>query len=623
MQLEIGTYQISIEPDPFQLTICRANDICLRGSPGSSTGQGTADLQPVTAVAQDESGVHIEFPQHILHIRQQNDALELQISPACANFSLSFEMLGQWFGHGELVNQQYPLNQVMLPTSILQTYDNGPAGQSCKLTPAWFSSHGILIVAQTPVSVGINQPPANYPRYEWSLGSDKGPFAHRPFTNNGNEGDNLLTLQGEGLQLSIFMEVDALSAYRRLVDLVGHPLTTPPAELFGKPTWTTWARYKTAVSQEIVLDFAEQIISHGFPYNVMEIDDRWQTHYGDISFDPKRFPNPKAMIDQLHAQGFKVTAWVIPFLDPESAAFTEGKGKGYLVRNRDGKPYLIAWWQGQGGLLDVTNPSALEWFRERLEKLRAETGLDGYKFDAGEAAFFPADALCAEPIQANEFTHRYIEFIGKHFSLCEVRSGWLNQTAPIFFRQWDKWTTWGLDNGLHSVLTGALALGLTGYPFILPDMVGGNAYDEQADAELMIRWTQLNALLPALQFSLAPWDYGEECSQLCRRYTNLHIEYSAHILELAAETTCSGYPIIRPPWWLAPHDERALTCNDEFLLGNDILVAPVVKPGARARDIYLPPGHWRDHWNGKVLAGDTVIIDYPAPLDTLPFFERQ
>ncbi len=614
MLLEIGSFLVSIERDPFRLTICRAGKVCLRTVPLR---------QRVIDVSRVEQSVVIQFSHHALTLTRSENGLDLQVSPPSAKLTLAFELLGHWYGHGELVNQVYPLERVMLPRSVMQTFDNGPAGQSCKLTPAWYSSQGVLIMAHTPLSVGINQPPASFPRYEWSLGADKGPFAHRPFIDPKNEGDKLLTLRGAGLHLSIYLESDPLSAYQRLITLVGHPAQTPPAELFVKPTWTTWARYKTEVSQAVVLNFAEEILRHEYPYGVLEIDDRWQVHYGDISFDPARFPDPKGMIAQLHAKGFKVTAWVIPFLDPESNAFAEGKAKGFMVRQPNGEPYLVGWWQGRGGLLDVTNPQALAWFKERLEKLRAETGLDGYKFDAGEAVFYPADAVSAETIHPNEFTHRYIDFIGKNFSLTEVRSGWFNQTAPIFFRQWDKWSTWGADNGLHSVLTGILALGLTGYPFILPDMVGGNAYDQPADAELMIRWMQLNALLPAVQFSLAPWDYGDECVELCRRSANLHLEFAPRILELAAEAARSGSPIIRPLWWLAGRDEHALTCDDEFLLGNDILVAPVVQPGARSRDILLPPGRWRDHWSGEVFAGETVIKDYPAPLEILPLFERQ
>jgi myogenesis-regulating glycosidase len=609
MQLDNGNISLILSLDPFQLTFTRAGQFLLRSAP---------DPQPAT-VTQTDSGLQVDFPTCALSIAPAKDGFRLQAS---GDFRLAFELSGHWFGHGELLHQRLPLERLMLPLSPFETYDNGPAGQSCKLTPAWYSSTGALVMAHSPVSVGSNQPPEDFPRYNWTLGAEKGPFAHRPFMDEENQGDGLLTLAGKDLHLNLYFASDAVSAYQSLIGQVGHPTQTPPAELFAKPTWTTWARYKTAVSQEGVLKFAGEIIENKYPYGVLEIDDRWQSHYGDISFDPVRFPEPKGMIDQLHEKGFKVTAWVIPFLDPDSAAFAEGASKNFLVRRLDGSPYLVPWWQGRGGLLDVTNPSALAWFLARLRRLQVQTGLDGYKFDAGEACFLPVDAVTHQTIHPNEYTHLYVDFVGRHFSLTEVRSGWLNQRSPIFFRQWDKWTAWGADNGLHSVLTGILALGLTGYPFILPDMVGGNAYDTQADAELMIRWTQLNALLPAMQFSLALWDYGDACNEICRRYADLHTEFAPRIIKVAAEAARSGAPIIRPLWWLAPPDEKFLLCDDQFLLGNDILVAPVLYPNVRKRDILLPPGQWRDHWNGQIFEGDTTLSDYPSPLHILPLFER-
>ena len=155
---------------------------------------------------------------------------------------------------------------------------------------------------------------------------------------------------------------------------------------------------------------SSKIITH---INVLEIDDRWQVYYGDLGFDPKRFPNPKQMIDELHTKGFKVTAWVIPFLDPESQAFADGAKNGWLVRTADGSPYLVEWWQGRGGLLDVTNPSALKWFFERLTSLQLESGLDGFKFDAGEACFLPSDAVTHQKISPNEYTQIYVDAVAK------------------------------------------------------------------------------------------------------------------------------------------------------------------------------------------------------------------
>jgi alpha-glucosidase (family GH31 glycosyl hydrolase) len=153
--------------------------------------------------------------------------------------------------------------------------------------------------------------------------------------------------------------------------------------------------------------------------------------------------------------------------------------------------------------------------------------------------------------------------------------------------------------------------------------VGGNAYGGQnADAELMIRWSQANALLPAIQFSLAPWDCGDECDRLCRAALDLRERFMDRVGAAMRQAAQTGEPVIRPVWWLAPDDEYALVCDDEFLLGADVLVAPVVEPRQRARDVYWPPGHWRDARTGQIVAGPLALSNVPAPLDTLLVYER-
>jgi alpha-glucosidase (family GH31 glycosyl hydrolase) len=571
----------------------------------------------------DDLSVSADFPRFALRCEWVANHWVLTTSPAEALAEITVEIPGHWYGGGELIHQQFPLNKIMLQSASFHTFDNGPTGLSGKLTPAWFSSNGAMVIADSPVEVGINQPPADYPRFKWTFATNgRGAFADRPFLDLNKLGDSVFTFTGDELNLKFSFSENAVTAYQNLVKHFGHPAEIPPEELFTKPTWTTWARYKTAINQDVVLKFADEIIAHQYPYGVMEIDDRWQVYYGDLEFDPQRFPNPKQMVSELHAKGFKVTTWVIPFLDEDSNAFAEGAKNNWLVRQPDGAPYLVPWWQGRGGLLDVTNPSALEWFFARLKKLQDQTGIDGFKFDAGEACFLPADAVTHQKIELNTYTEIYVNAVANHHRLTEVRSGWKNQRAPIFFRQWDKTTSWGLDNGLHSLLTGALAMSLAGYPFILPDMVGGNEYDEKADAEMMIRWTQLNALLPAMQFSLPPWEYGEQSADACRRYANLHIEFAPKILEIAKSSIQNGQPIIRPVFWLAPDDDRALTCDDEFLLGDEVLIAPVVTPNTTQRDVYLPNGKWQDHWTKEIFNGAATLKNYSAPLDTLLIFKQ-
>lgn len=363
---------------------------------------------------------------------------------------------------------------------------------------------------------------------------------------------------------------------------------------------------------------------------------------------------------------------MIPFFHPHSTLGQEGARAGFFAKDESGAPFPVNWWQGKGYLLDVTNPKALAWFKGKLDRFKEEMGLDGYKFDAGEGKYAHTEAIFNQPLTSkNDYTHRYVKWISENYGFCEVRSAWNNQTSPIFFRLWDLWSTWGYDNGLRSIIPSTLAMSLAGYPFVFPDMIGGNAYftfprnrflnwilqrivvpilerkvkkqsefpeDETlglADVptflekstlfgyptpELMIRWAQANVFLEVMQFSLAPWDFGEACNDLCRQAADLHLEFVPTLQKFARQAVETGEPIIRPVFWLAPTDEDALICDDQFLVGDEILVAPVLYPKQISRDVYFPPGTWRDHWSGELFTGPTIVKNYPAPLEKLPFF---
>ena len=574
------------------LNFYRDGAVILRGSVTRDERAGDLLVLP------EPGGWRIEHPAE----EDAEDVFDLRLS-------------GHWFGGQELLNQLWPGERAMLDATPFITSDNGPTGLSCIQAPLWVTSSGAAILADhdQALRVSLNRSTANRPALTWDLGLPA-PFDRRPLPDDGT-GDGLLRLGGKGLRYRLLAGLDAVEAWRACLSHIGHPMTLPPEALWRKPIWTTWARFKTDIHQQRVIEFADEIIAHNTLYGVMEIDDRWQVHYGDVEFDPKRFPNPRAMVDELHARGFRVTCWVMPFINPDADCFDTARSRGYLLKQAEGSLQPVHWWQGNGYLLDAANAEALQWFGDRLRALQASTGLDGYKFDAGEAIF-------AGGTDPNDYTRRYVNFVAANFPFCEVRSGWGNQHAPILFRQWDKSSTWGTDNGLESLVTGALALSLAGYPFILPDMVGGNAYgSESADAELMIRWSQANALLPAIQFSLPPWQYGEECDRLCRAALDVRERYLDRIAAAMQQATQSGEPVIRPVWWLSPDDERAQVCDDEFLLGDDVLVAPVTQPGQSAREVYLPRGRWRGR-TGQVIAGPTVLPNAPAPLDTLLVYER-
>jgi hypothetical protein len=651
-----------IENDPFRIIFLRDSIDIL----SLSTSYKVTDIREI------ESILKVICDQAILNIIFHNDSLTLRWEGE--NVKNCFLMEGYWYGLGELVHQHLLLNQLMLPLSELIISDLGDTGLSNIMTPAWLNDKGVLLLVYTPIQVGINQPPKNLPVHQKRFIGNEIPFKYLPRLDTGGLGDRNLTLIGNDMNVVVYFKDDVIAAHKALVNEVGFPKETPPLSLFSAPVWTTWAQYKDKINQDKVLDFAHDIVTNGFPYHVLEIDDRWQSQYGDLEFDLERFPDAKGMIDELHTMGFKVTTWVMPFIHKRAIAAEEAVVKGYVVRNENGLPYPVKWWQGQAYLLDVTNSDAMSWFAERLHKLQDTVGLDGFKFDGGEARYLPPDAVLHQPIKSrNEYSNYYVKWVSEHFSFCEARTGWFNQISPILFRLWDLWSTWAYANGLRSIIPKTLSLSLTGYPYTFPDMIGGNGYfifpenrfinsfitnfilpimergkrssleDEDVSisasdvpsfiqkmpifgwptAELMIRWTQLNALMPVMQFSIKPWDFGDRCAEICRKYAQLHLEFTPLFERLAQEVTQAGEPIIRPVFWLAPYDQRALVCDDQFLVGEHLLVAPVVYKGKRVRNIYLPPGTWQDYWNSELFEGPIVLERYPAPLDMLPIFIKK
>ncbi|KAK7494184.1 hypothetical protein BaRGS_00014657 [Batillaria attramentaria] len=334
--------------------------------------------------------------------------------------------------------------------------------------------------------------------------------------------------------------------------------------------------------------------------------------------------------------GFRVTLWTHPFMNLDSKAFPEAAENHYAIGTRGShNPALVRWWNGKmAAILDVTNPAAVQWYLGRLEALKNKYNISSFKFDAGEAFFVPEAAQTFKPMSSpGVFSKEWAELAFEadpYVRHQEVRAAWNAQNLPIFVRIFDRWSAWeAVEGGLETLIPTTLTFGLLGYPFVLPDMIGGNAYADSGftggaypDRELFIRWLEASALLPALQFSIAPWLYDEEVTNITRRYTQLHEKYAPTIISLARESVTTGNPIIRPLWWVAPEDPAALTISSQFLLGNDVMVAPVLVRGARRRDIYVLEGEWQDLLRGQKISGPVWLRDYEVHLDELPIFER-
>ncbi|XP_061673166.1 myogenesis-regulating glycosidase-like isoform X2 [Syngnathoides biaculeatus] len=411
------------------------------------------------------------------------------------------------------------------------------------------------------------------------------------------------------------------------------PVKVPSVEVFKHPVWSTRALFKTSVTQEKLLQFAWNITKHGFACSHLELDDRYTADYGEFDFDPQKFPNASGMFDALGEAGFQVTLWTHPFINYDSINFGVGVQNGLFVRDPGGElPALVRWWNGIGGILDFTNPDARDWYLDQLIKLKAHYGVTSFRFDAGEASYLPRQFSTVIPLtDPSTFTRRYTEMAMPFSERAELRVGYQSQNISCFYRIIDRDSVWGYELGLKSIIPAVLTIGILGYQFVLPDMIGGNAYPDHVtgpdngndlpDRELYIRWLELSAFMPAMQFSIPPWYYDHEVVAIAQKFTKLHETLVApRVLELAHEVLNTGDPIIRPLWWIANDDEVAYKVDSQFLIGDDLMVAPVLEAGKQERDIYLPAGRWRSYKGQHYVQGPKYLTDYPVDLDEIAYF---
>ncbi|THF66751.1 glycoside hydrolase [Deinococcus sp. Arct2-2] len=403
--------------------------------------------------------------------------------------------------------------------------------------------------------------------------------------------------------------------------------------LFTRPQYNTWIELLYTPTQAQVVQYAQAVLDHGFPSGVLMIDDNWMDDYGRWTFHAGRFPDPRQMTCDLQALGFPVMLWVCPFVSPDGIHFLDLERQGFLLRAADGQTAVRQWWNGHSAVLDLSHPGAVAWFQVQLDHLVEQCGVQGFKFDAGDPVFYRDDDQYHAASSPTDQCRRWAE-LGLRYPLNEFRASWKMGGQALAQRQRDKAHAWanehpmhGGSTGLSSLIPDGLAQGLLGYPFTCPDMIGGGDYlaldfsqPDRFDGELFVRSAQVAALMPMMQFSAAPWRLLDEAGvNACREAAWLHVQYGETILELARQAAQNGEPIIRSLAYVCP-DCGYEGVQDQFLLGNDLLVAPMLSKGGTHRDVNLPPGEWRSV-SGEHFTGPQALTVSVA-LNQLPHFRR-
>ncbi|APQ17567.1 glycoside hydrolase family 31 protein [Maribacter hydrothermalis] len=441
----------------------------------------------------------------------------------------------------------------------------------------------------------------------------------------------------------------------------------PDELLFSSPQYNTWIELMYNQNQNDILEYAHAIIDNGFPPGVLMIDDNWQEDHGKWNFHPDRFPNPRKMMEELDAIGFKVMLWVCPFVSPDSDISRELAKNNFLVNYlgasprgirpkrtfnfeaslgvlyplavpiknaSDAKvtaapwikverPAMVYWWNGVSAVLDLSNPGAENWFKSQLQQLVDEYGVDGFKFDAGDSYFYP-DYLVSfkKDITPNEHSELFGK-IGLDFPLNEYRATWKMAGLPLVQRLSDKGHNW---NDLRTIILNITSQGLMGYAFTCPDMIGGGEFKsflhtETIDQDLIVRSAQVHSLMPMMQFSVAPWRIlDEKHLKAVKKAVQLRKEFTPYIMSLAKEAATTGEPIVRTMEYMYP-DQGFERIKDQFMLGEKILVAPVLDKEENKRKVLLPKGKWITGNNKTYRGGSNKTFE--VALDELLYFIKQ
>jgi len=445
--------------------------------------------------------------------------------------------------------------------------------------------------------------------------------------------------EGGELRYYFFSGTSLAAVLERYTELTGR-MRLPPLWALGYQQ-SRWSYYPEARVREIARLFRQQRI----PCDALHLDIHYMRGYRCFTWDPQRFPDPAAMIADLHADGFKIVSMIDCGIkaDPSYSVCSEGLAQGMFCAYPDGTPAGGPVWPGECYFPDFTSPRVRAWWGNLYAPL-LEAGVDGIWNDMNEPTVIaPKGDTLAGCVQhdwegegsdhrkahnvygmemARATTEGLLRLRPAERPFVFTRSGWAG--VQRYATSWtaDNQSTW---EHLKLTMPMVMGLGLSGLAFTGPD-IGG--FQGGANGELLVRWMQLGAFLPFFRGHAAlyspnqePWALGEPYTSLNRSAIELRYRLLPYLYTATWQSSQTGMPIVRPLAMAWPDDRRACALDDQFLCGDALLVAPVCQPGATAREVYLPAGSWYDFWTNERHDGPTALA-VAAPLDRIPLFVR-
>lgn len=436
------------------------------------------------------------------------------------------------------------------------------------------------------------------------------------------------SVAGQSLSYLIIHGPTPADVLRKYTALTGRP-ALPPAWSFG--LWLTTS-FTTSYDEETVNKFVDGMADRDLPLSVFHFDTFWMREFNwcDFEWDTRIFPDPAGMLKRLAGKGLKVCLWINPYIAQRSPLFAEGKANNYLVRTENGDVWQWDRWQAGMGLVDFTNPDAREWYASKLRAL-VDMGVDAFKSDFGER--IPVDGIVWHDGSDPERMHNYYTQIYNQVVFDVLKEAKGEGEAVLFARSATVGgqqfpVHWGGDNtgtfeSMAESLRGGLSLMSSGFGFWSHD-IGG--FEGLPDPAVFKRWVAFGLLsshsrLHGSKSYRVPWNFDEEAVDVLRSFTHLKYRLMPYLFGAAREAHLTGVPVMRPMVVGFPDDPSVTYLDRQYLLGGDLLVAPVFSAAGEV-SYYVPAGRWTHYLTGEVVTGPAWVTEthdfFSAPLLVRP-----
>jgi len=474
--------------------------------------------------------------------------------------------------------------------------------------------------------------------------------SYRSYFNFGFNSQERIWFGAEGGELNyyFFYGPSMKKVVSRYADLTGH-MPLPPMWTLGNQQ-SRWSYYPDALVEQVVAEYRRRDL----PLDAIHLDIDYMDGYRVFTWNKDRFPDPKGLIDRLAKQGVKVVTIVDPGVKYQTAqtasssstgyyVLDQGLEKNYFQRRRNGDLFIPRVWPGESVFVDYTNSDARRWWGD-LHRAYTDQGVAGIWNDMNEPADF-VDQSGKNQLDVVSYDEGARTTHAKNrnvFALLMAKATYeglqrlqpdkrpyvITRAAYAGVQRYS--TMWTGDTnsnweGLALSVSMFSTLGLSGEPFVGAD-VGG--FMGRANGELLARAYQVSFLAPFCRnhktidsYDQEPWRFGKYYEDIIRKYLKLRYRLLPFLYTTLEDSHRTGLPLFRPLVLNYPDDESTYNLDDEFMIGDDLLVAPVLKPDVVRRLVYLPKGVWYDYWTREKLQGEQMI-EVKAPLDTVPMFVR-